>query len=75
MIIGTSPRLHTIIFVYLALVAVLAFPSPNLAQSFRGSLRGTVTDVTRRSNVRELELRLQNLGTSETREGCVRARW
>src|SRR6202165_2701236 len=67
MIIGTSPRLHTIIFVYLALVAVLAFPSPNLAQSFRGSLRGTVTDVSG-GVISGSRITTRNLGTGEARE-------
>src|SRR6202163_2933994 len=67
MIIGTSPRLHTIIFVYLALVAVLAFPSPNLAQSFRGSLRGTVTDVSG-GVISGAKITARNSGTGETRE-------
>ena len=67
MIIGTSPRLHTIIFVYLALAAVLAFPSPTLAQSFRGSLRGTVTDVSG-GVISGARITARNLGTGETRE-------
>src|ERR1700730_12571377 len=67
MIIGTSPRLRTIIFVYMALAAVLAFPSLNLAQSFRGSLRGTVTDVSG-GVISAARITARNLGTSETRE-------
>ncbi|HTC67583.1 MAG TPA: TonB-dependent receptor [Candidatus Acidoferrum sp.] len=67
MIIGTSPRLRTIIFVYMALAAVLAFPSLNLAQSFRGSLRGTVTDVSG-GVISAARITARNLGTGETRE-------
>ena len=67
MIIGTSLWLRTIIFVYLTLVAVLAFPSPNLAQSFRGSLRGTVTDVSG-GVISGARITARNLGTGETRE-------
>src|ERR1700732_3359718 len=67
MIIGTSPRLRTIIFVYLALAAVSVFPSQTHAQSFRGSLRGIVTDVSG-GVISGARITTRNLGTGEARE-------
>ena len=67
MIIGTSPRLRTIILVYLALAAVSVFPSQTRAQSFRGSLRGTVTDVSG-GVISGARITARNLGTGETRD-------
>jgi outer membrane receptor protein involved in Fe transport len=67
MIIGTSPRLRTILFVYLALAAVFVFPSQTHAQSFRGSLRGTVTDVSG-GVISGARITARNLGTGETRD-------
>src|ERR1700732_1317712 len=67
MIIGTSPRLRTIIFVYLALAAVSVFPSQTHAQSFRGSLRGIVTDVSG-GVISGARITARNLGTGETRD-------